>query len=70
MITFPRDFKPSTLAEAILFANHWYHDSGFHAYIEGWVAGDGRPVPAVTSFTPDLIKWAESEVNLPTDLDA
>lgn len=60
--TIPRDFVPQTYAEAVLFAQRWYHDSGFNAFLEGFRHGSGTTIPDQITDRHKLVKWARREV--------
>ncbi len=66
-IDIPRDYVPQTYVEAVLFANVWYHDSGFQAYLEGFRHGTKGNVelPDINLNTRvGLVAWARKKYNV------
>lgn len=61
-MSYDRNFVPHTYAEAILFADQWYRDSGFGAYLEGWRhrTPDADLLPVFES-RQEMIRWAATQ---------
>lgn len=60
----PRDYVPCDYAEAVIFADRWYHDWGFSDYLEGFRHGRGYRDSQVPNFNRrGLISWALKRIN-------
>ncbi|AIW02692.1 hypothetical protein AXJ18_gp082 [Streptomyces phage Jay2Jay] len=62
---YPQKRQPETLAEAVLYATYWHHDSGWHQFINGWAFGNGMATEKLIEFKSRgreaMIAWAEIE---------
>ena len=62
----PREAEPKTLAEAVVYATYWHHDSGWHQFINGWAYGNGISTEYLVEFKSRgreaMIAWADIEI--------